>query len=282
MAKRTAREKAELFKALHAAEGGFIMPNAWDAGSAVLLAEAGFKAVATTSAGIAFSLARPDYGVASPSLAVSRDAMFARCREIVDAVDIPVNGDLEAGYGDTPEAVAETIRLAIASGLAGGNIEDRDPRGNGLYDEKLAMERIAAARQAIGSHPFVLTARTDAFLTVAQGALKTSIRRANLYRKAGADCLYAPGPADAAIEALVHEIDGPINVVIGLGSAVGNAKTLLAQGVQRISLGGSIARTALAVVRDAARELLEQGSVSFAARQIPQAELNAVFARTRS
>jgi 2-methylisocitrate lyase-like PEP mutase family enzyme len=206
--------------------------------------------------------------------------MFVRCREIVAAVDLPVNGDLEAGYGNTPEAVAATIRLAIASGLSGGNIEDRHPESQGLYDEKLSVERIAAAREAIGDHPFVLTARTDAFIASPADALKTSIRRANLYRKAGADCLYAPGPTNPTIiETLVREINGPLNVVMGLGSASGNAKSLLGLGVQRISLGGSIARSALALVKQAATELREQGTVSFAARQYPQAELNALFSR---
>ena len=117
------------------------MPNAWDAGSAIVLTRAGFPAIATTSAGIAFSLGKPDYDVSDPRLAVTRSEMFDRMREIVEASDVPVNGDLEAGYGDTPEAVAETIRLAIEIGLAGGNIEDKKA-GEGLYDEALAVERI--------------------------------------------------------------------------------------------------------------------------------------------
>jgi 2-methylisocitrate lyase-like PEP mutase family enzyme len=208
--------------------------------------------------------------------------MFARIRDIVAAVDVPVNGDLEAGYGDSPEAVAHTIRLALAAGLSGGNIEDRDPNNDRLYDERLAVERISAACEAIGKHPFVLTARTDAFLVAAPDSLKTSIRRANLYRQAGADCLYAPGPMDPAVlQTLVRDIDGPLNVVIGLGSSGGNARSVLNLGVQRISLGGSIARSALALVTQAATELLEQGTVSFAASQIPQAELNTLFSRVR-
>ncbi len=284
MAGDEANNVAERFKQLHGARPGFIMPNAWDAGSAVVLAAEGFKAIATTSAGIAFSLGKPDYGVGDPRFAVSRDEMFESMRRIVAAVRVPVNGDLEAGYGDTPEAVAETIRLAIAAGLAGGNIEDRNPRTSGLYETSLAVERIAAARQAIDAahSTFVLTARNDAFLVGCSEALATSIRRANLYREAGADCLYAPGPISREVVAtLVREIDGPLNVVMGLGTASGNAHELIAAGVQRISLGGSIARSALGLVRKAARELRDQGTAIFAADQFPQGDLNKLFATVR-
>ncbi len=187
--------KAERFNALHRS-GGFIMPNAWDAGSAVMLAAQSFPAIATTSAGVAFSLAKGDYAIADERLAVSRAQMFDRIAEIVAAVDVPVNGDLEAGYGDAPEAVAETIALAIDAGLAGGNIEDRDPKG-ALYDEALAVERIKAARQAIDAKrsAFVLTARTDSLAVMGAAGMKEAIRRANLYREAGADCLSSrPAP----------------------------------------------------------------------------------------
>jgi 2-methylisocitrate lyase-like PEP mutase family enzyme len=267
------------FRALHARPGGFVMPNCWDAGSAVLLAEAGFEALATTSAGIAFSMGRPDYGV-GPQLAVSRQAMFERVREITEVVGVPVNGDLEAGYGDSPEAVAETIRLARDAGLAGGNIEDRIPGADGLYDETLAVERIAAAREAAGPD-FVLTGRCDAF-AVGQG-MAEAVRRSNLYRAAGADCLYTPGASDRALIArLVAEIDGPLNVVMGLGNADNTTGDLLAAGVQRISLGGSIARSALGFLRRCAEELKSTGAITFAEGQIPQGELNSLFVRARS
>ncbi|HTO42138.1 MAG TPA: isocitrate lyase/phosphoenolpyruvate mutase family protein, partial [Rhizomicrobium sp.] len=131
---------AEIFGALHQAKPGFIMPNAWDAGSALLLAAAGFPAIGTTSAGIAFSLGRQDYAVETPELGVSRDEMFARMGEIASAVRIPVNGDLEAGFGDRPEDVAATVHHAIAHGLAGGNIEDKKPLEPSLYYEELAVE----------------------------------------------------------------------------------------------------------------------------------------------
>ncbi|HRD47565.1 MAG TPA: isocitrate lyase/phosphoenolpyruvate mutase family protein, partial [Caulobacter sp.] len=209
----------QTFAALHAAPRGFVMPNAWDAGSAIILAEAGFPAIATTSAGIAFSMGRPDYSVADSRLAVSREAMFERMREIVEAVRVPVNGDLEAGWGDTPDAVAQTIRMAVEAGMAGGNIEDADAKSGGLYDEGLAVERIAAAAEAAKVSGFVLCARTDAFMTDG-GSVAAAIHRANRFREAGADCLYAPGVTDPAdIAALVAGIDGPINVVMGLGNA---------------------------------------------------------------
>jgi 2-methylisocitrate lyase-like PEP mutase family enzyme len=267
------------FHALHQAPGGFVMPNAWDAGSAVILAEAGFAAIATTSAGIAFSLARPDY--AAGARAVDREAMFARMREIAEAVAVPVNGDLEAGYGERPEDVAETLRMAIEAGLAGGNIEDTRPEG-GLYDESQAAERIAAARETIDAsgRAFVLTGRTDVLLQAPGEGLAGAIRRANRYREAGADCLYAPGASEPAeVARLAAEIDGPINVVMGLGHARGETGAILAAGAKRISLGGSIARSALAYVRACAEEIAKEGRIGFAARQIPQAELNALFSR---
>lgn len=267
------------FRDLHARRPGFVMPNCWDPGSALILQEAGFEALATISAGIAFSMGRPDYGV-GPALAVGREAMFERIRQITSVVRLPVNGDLEAGYGDTPEAVAETIRLAREAGLSGGNIEDRIPGQEGLYDEVLAAERIVAAREAAGPD-FVLTGRCDA-LAVGQG-MEAAIRRSNLYRAAGADCLYAPGASDPALIArLVAEIDGPLNVVMGLGNADNTTGQLLAAGVQRISLGGSIARSSLGFLRRCAEELKTTGAVTFAAGQIPQDELNALFGRAHA
>lgn len=275
----TALQKA--FQALHTAERGFIMPNAWDAGSAAVLAAAGFSAIATTSAGIAFSLGRQDYVVSDPALGVPRAAMFSRMHEIAQAVNLPVNGDLEAGWGDTPEAVAHTVGLAIDAGLAGGNIEDKIPGVPSLFNEDLAVERIAAAHTAIKARgsAFVLTARTDALVWSGAGGLTTAIRRANRFRDAGADCLYAPGGSDPeTVRTLVREIDGPINVVLGLTNADGNARALIEAGVQRVSLGGSIARAALGFVRQCACELIQTGGLTFAERQIDQRDLNALFA----
>ncbi|WP_427893755.1 isocitrate lyase/PEP mutase family protein [Kribbella sp. GL6] len=264
------------FRELHT--GRFVMPNAWDAGSAVLLAAAGFPAIATTSAGIAFSLAKGDHTLPDGAPAVSRDEMFARVREITAAVDVPVNGDLEDGYGADPSRVAETIGAAREAGLAGGNIEDYD--GRELYDVSLAVERIAAAREAAGPS-FVLTARTDGQLLRTPVPLADSIERANRFREAGADCLYVPGVNSLdTIRTLVQEIDGPLNVVMGLGTSTLTVAELQAAGVARISLGGSIARAALGFVRRSAEELATHGTISFAADQIPQADLNQLFARS--
>jgi 2-methylisocitrate lyase-like PEP mutase family enzyme len=273
---------AQTFNALHKQKPGFIMPNAWDPGSAIMLASEGFPAIATTSAGIAFSLGKPDYQVADARLAVSREKMFEAMRAIVAAVRVPVNGDLESGYGDAPEAVAETIRMAIDIGLAGGNIEDVDQRRQKLYDETLAAERIAAARQAIDAakSAFVLTARTDALVLAGPAGFKDMIRRANRYREAGADCLFPVGIASPdLVKRAAPEISGPINCVMGLGQSTGNVNDLIAAGAQRISVGGSIARSALGFIRAAARELRERGTLTYAEKQIPQSELNDLFAK---
>ncbi|WP_405058362.1 isocitrate lyase/phosphoenolpyruvate mutase family protein [Kribbella sp. NBC_01505] len=266
------------FRALHEAPTGFVMPNAWDAGSAVLLATAGFPAIATTSAGIAFSLAKGDHTLPDGAPGVSREDMFERIQQIAAAVDIPVSGDLEDGWGAAPEQVADTIRLARAAGLAGGNIEDYD--GHELYDVELAVERIAAAREAAGPD-FVLTARTDGRLLKTPTSLADSIDRANRFHTAGADCLYIPGVNDLdTIATIVREVAGPVNVVIGLGASTLTVPALQAAGVQRISLGGSIARAALGFIRRSAEELATHGTITFAQDQIPQGELNELFARS--
>jgi len=268
------------FRALHDARTGFTMPNAWDAGTAILLADAGFEAIATTSAGIAFSLGRGDHSILEGASAVSREAMFQRVREIVDAVPIPVNGDLEFGYGLSPDDVAKTIELAIDAGLAGANIEDYVD--GALLDLPLAFERIEAARAVItaAGSDFVLTARSDGQLLQPNTPLAESIERANRYREAGADCLYIPGVTDLEQNAgLVREIAGPLNVVIGLGGTALTVPALRRAGVAGISLGGTIARAAFGLVRDAARELRETGTLDFAADQIGHAELGALFAR---
>lgn len=269
------------FADLHTRPGGFLMPNAWDAGSAAVLEAAGFDAIATTSGGIAFSMGRQDYAVSDPRLSVSRAQMFARMAEIAAAVDIPVNGDLEAGWGDSPEAVAETVRMAIDAGLAGGNIEDKVPMQPRLYDEGLAVARIAAAAEVIRASgtDFVLTARCDA---IAFGGVTEAVRRSNLYLAAGAGCAFTPGTADAGdIRALVDGIDGPLNLVLGLGSLDGNAHDWLASGVQRVSLGGTLARACLGFLREAATELKGSGGLGFAARQFSHGALNDLFARDR-
>lgn len=269
---------AAAFRGLHERGETFVMPNAWDAGSAILLAGAGFEAIATTSAGIAFSMGRPDHAIPEGGRRVDREAMFERMGEIARAVRLPVNGDLEDGYGPAPEDVAATIRDAVALGLAGGNIEDHAT--DGLYETARAVERIAAAREAALAGGFVLTARTDGRLVDPDHPLSDLIDRANRYREAGADCLYVPGINDLeTIGTLVREIDGPLNVVMGLGGGALSVEALRRVGVVRISLGGTIARAALGLVRDAAHELAERGTLDFATRQFAQRDLNTIFSR---
>ncbi|MGI5244378.1 isocitrate lyase/PEP mutase family protein [Dactylosporangium sp. CA-139066] len=264
---------AQEFFELHQ-DGCFLLPNAWDAGSARMLAAAGFPALATTSAGVAFSLARADHAAAGR---VPRDVMIGRVREVVEAVAGPVSADLEDGYGAAPHDVAETISLAVAAGAAGGNIEDFD--GRGLYDRGLAVERVQAARAA-AARPFVLVGRTDALLT--GGTVAEAVARGNAYLAAGADCAFVPGAADAdTIGALVAGLDGPLNVVMGLTGGALSMADLARLGVRRVTVGGSIARALYGHLRAAARELFEAGTFGYAGAQVPQDELNALFSGVR-
>ena len=284
MTRPTHAAQCNAFLNLHRAERGFVMPNAWDAGSAVILAEEGFAAIGSTSAGIAFSMGKPDYSVRDARCAVTRDEMLDAIRRIVAAVAVPVNADLESGYGDTPEQVAETVRLAIAAGAAGCNIEDVDRRTGGLYDEGHAVARIAAARAAItaSGQAFVLTARTDVFQHGDAQAMQHAVQRGNRFLEAGADCVFTPGVTDVArARTLAREMAGPLNLVVGLNEASSSALDLIDVGVKRISVGGSIARAALGLVRRSARELRERGTVGYAAQQIAQPELNALYERHR-
>jgi 2-methylisocitrate lyase-like PEP mutase family enzyme len=276
-------DKARRFLELHRRPGCFLMPNAWDVGSARMLEAAGFAALATTSAGVAFSLGRPDNLFCAPENRVDRDTMLARVAEMARAVGPPLNADLEAGFGVAPETVAETIRRAIAAGAAGANIEDYSgDRAAPLYEIDLATERIRAARAAIDASgvAFVLTARTDAVLVEHPQAFAESVRRVRRFREAGADCLFVPGLGDAAsIGRLVKEASGPVNVVMGL---VGSALTLAdleALGVRRVSIGGSLARAMYHRIREAAREMFEHGTFRNTEHQIPQGELNQLFER---
>ncbi|MFG2970736.1 isocitrate lyase/phosphoenolpyruvate mutase family protein [Streptomyces sp. NPDC048288] len=272
------RELAARFVELHR-EGCFLLPNAWDAGSARILESAGFPAVATTSAGVAFSLGRPDHDYGGDR--VDRDTMVGRVGEIVAGVGIPVSADLEDGFGETPETVAETIALTLGAGAAGGNIEDfTGERSRPLYDPELSADRIRAARQVVDAagEPFVLVGRTDVLLT--GGPLTEAVRRANAYLAAGADCAFVPGAADAeTIGTLVKEIDGPLNVVMGLTGAALSLADLRELGVRRVTVGGSIARAMYAQLLGAARELAERGTFSYAEKQISQTDLNELFGR---
>jgi len=280
MTKLTQIQKADQFKALHEAEGTFLMPNAWDAGSAILLAQAGFKAIGTTSAGIAFSKGLPDY-----TNAFSRNDNMTAINQISSAIDLPVSADTESGYGRRLHDVHDTMALTIKAGAVGASLEDYSgDRHIGLFDIEEAVDRVAAAVEAIKASdiPLILTARAECFLFGHDTPLTESIKRLNRYREAGAHCLYAPGPKDReTIAALVKEVDGPLNVVAGLSSEALSVEELSALGVKRISTGGSLARTCLAALRTSANELMASGTFSFAAHAIPDAELSDLFAYNR-
>jgi 2-methylisocitrate lyase-like PEP mutase family enzyme len=272
----TLHAKAQRFRDLHLADGAFVMPNAWNPGSARVLAAAGFQAIGTTSAGVTFSMGLPEYEYRVPG-----EFMLEEFGRIAAAVDIPVNGDLEAGYGDSPEAVARTIRRSVELGMVGGGIEDHtgDPDAR-LYEAEHAADRIRAAREAADASgiPYTLTARAECYLVGHPDPFAESVRRLNLYRAAGADCLYAPGTRDAeTIAALVREVDGPVNVVMGLAGAAFSVDELAALGVKRISIGGSLARATFGVIHRAAREIAEAGTFGFAAEAMPEKDLSAIF-----
>lgn len=277
---KTQNQKGQAFLDLHQADGIFVMPNAWNTGSAIMLEAAGFPALGTTSAGIAFCLGLPDY-----EGDLSRDAALDEAQRIADAVSVPVSVDAENGYGHEPEDVAETIRRVASAGAVGAGIEDfSGSYDRGLYDREHAQLRIEAARKSADSlgFPFTLTARADCYLVDHPNPLEESVIRSNMYREVGADCLYVPGVKDPeTIQALVKEIDGPINVVMGLAGNPLTVHALEDLGVKRISIGGSLARATFGLIRRAADEMLRDGTFSFAGGQIPDAELCRFFDEQR-
>lgn len=255
----TQAEKAEKFRALHMREGAFIIPNPWDVGTARILAQLGFEALATTSAGYAFSRGTVDG-------AVGREAMMEHVTEIVTATDLPVSADLENGFGDAPEIVAETIRMAASRGLAGCSIEDAtgdatDP----IYAIEAAKERMTAAVEAARALPFkfTLTARAENFLH-GRPDLNDTIARLQAYQDAGADVLYAPGLVHKDdIAAVVRSVDRPVNVLCGMPGMRLTLAELSAIGVKRISTGSALARAALGGFLLAAREMALHGTFGF-------------------
>ncbi len=269
-------EKAIRFKNLHAADDVFIMANAWSAGSAVLLEEAGIEAIGTTSAGIAFSHALPDYKGALPF-----ETALEETDRIVKAVNIPVSMDAENGYGHSSESVFENMQRIALTGVVGANIEDYtgDP-DNPLYEIELGVERIQAAKQAVADsgYPFTLTARAECYLTGHPDPFNESVRRVNRYHEAGADCLFVPGVKDIeTIKTLVAAVNGPVSVVMGLAGTPISVAELQDAGVARISIGGSLARATFGLVRRAAKEMLENGTFEFSSRQIVDGELCKLF-----
>lgn len=271
MASETTTAQVQAFRALHRAGAGFVLPNAWDGGSARMLEQAGFAAIATTSAGIAFSRGRADGTMA-------RDEMLEEISRIVSVVDCSVSADLESGYGTRPEEVASTVAAAVRLGVVGGNLEDAD--ADGLFDVEAAVERLVAAREAAPADAFVLNARTDPYMTRHPDAFAETVRRAQRYLAAGADCIFVPGVSEPdVIGRLVAEIDAPVNVVAGLTDPVLDAATLRALGVARISVGGTLTRAVLTLVDRAGRDMLEDGTFGFAEGLISYADFQTRFAR---
>src|SRR5579864_9371130 len=266
----TQNEKAARFRALHDGPGAFVIPNPWDVGSARILAGLGFKALATSSAASASALGRRDHDL-------TRDEALAHSRLIVDATDLPVSADLGKGFGDAPEVVAETIRLAAEVGLVGCTIEDATGNEDGpLYDDHLAVERIAAAAQAARAlpFPFLLTARAHNLL-YANPNLDDTIRRLRAFEKAGADVLFAPGLPDlAAVRAVCAAVSKPVNFMVGIKRKSFSMGELAAAGVRRISLATSLYRAAMTSLLDAACEVRDKGQFGFLDRCVTTAELN--------
>lgn len=269
-------QRALAFQALHQREGCFVLPNPWDAGSAKALAGLGFEALATTSAGLAFSLGRAD-----GANHVSREETLANARAIIEATGLPVSADLENGFGDSPADCAETIILAARAGLVGGSIEDASGRPDApIYPFELAVERIQAAVAAARSlpFPFQLCARAENFLH-GRPDLDDTIRRLQAYAEAGADVLFAPGLTTAEqIEAVVRAVaPTPVNVVMGLAAARFSVAELSALGVKRVSLGSSLARAAFGAFLRAAEEVHSHGTFDFAEQAAPFSRVNALF-----
>lgn len=267
----TQYEKAVHFRALHQQPGAFVFPNPWDGASARILAALGFPALATSSAAQAATLGRRDGRV-------TREEALAHCRVLVEAVDVPVAADLENGFGAAPEVVAETIRLAAATGLVGGSIEDATGNPEApLFALEAAAERIAAAAEAARAlpFPFTLTARTENFIR-GHPDLDDTIRRLQAYERAGADVLFAPGLPDlATVRRVCAAVSKPVNVIAAVPGAGFTVAALADAGVKRISLAASLYRAAMTGLLAAAHEVQERGTFRYVEHTIPNAELNA-------
>ncbi|RUM96215.1 isocitrate lyase/phosphoenolpyruvate mutase family protein [Pseudaminobacter arsenicus] len=263
-------DKGAIFRKLHEAPGAFVIPNPWDVGTAKLLASFGFKALATTSAGFAFSHGLPDGGVPF-------DMMISHCKAVVGASDLPVSADLERGKGDSPESAGETIFAAQAAGLAGCSIEDyTDDPSNPIYDFSLAVERVAAAAEAARAlhNDFVLTARAENFLH-GRPDLDDTIARLQAFEQAGADVLYAPGLSDlATVRKVCSALSKPVNVLAIPGFTVA---ALADAGASRISLGSKLTTYAFGMLQRASHEMLDQGTFEFSRDCMPYGMLQDMF-----
>jgi 2-methylisocitrate lyase-like PEP mutase family enzyme len=264
-------ERASRFKALHEGPGIFVIPNVWDAGSARIVAGLGYQALATSSGAAAAVLGRRDGHI-------SRDEALTQVRSIVAAIDLPLSADLEKGFGEAPEVVAETIRLAAEAGLVGGSIEDSTgKKENPIYDISKATERVQAAAEAAQAFKFkfTLTARAENYLH-GKTDLDDTIKRLQAYESAGADVLFAPGLPDlAAVRTVCSALSKPVNFMVGIIGQSFTVKELEEAGVKRISLAGSIYRAAMGGLRDAVKEIKERGTFTYLDRAMASPELGA-------
>jgi 2-methylisocitrate lyase-like PEP mutase family enzyme len=267
----TARDRVRTFQHLHRS-GCFVIPNPWDIGSARVLAQLGFPALATTSSGFAWSLGRSDNRV-------FLDEALAHMQSIAESVDIPVSADFEGGFATQPEGVAANVARAVRTGIAGLSVEDStgDPSAP-LFDFSLAVDRIRAARHALDDSDtgVLLTARSEGFI-VGRPDLAETVRRLTAYAEAGADCLYAPGIRSMAdIVSVVKAVaPKPVNVLVG--SDFATVPQLAEAGVRRISVGGALARAAWTGFLEAAQEIAERGTFSGLARAVPFDRVNGLF-----
>lgn len=270
--KMTLADKARLFRAMHSTNGILVLPNAYDVASACVLAGAGAKAVATTSGGCAFSLGYPD------GEKITRDEMCAVVKRMANAITVPLTADMEAGYGSSPAAVADTVRATLMAGAVGLNIEDSSKGGTRvLFDFDQSVARVEAARQAADQAgiPIVLNARTDAFAIYGDKdlAFSEAVRRSNAYLAAGADSAFVISVRDAeTIGRLVQAIRGPLNILAGPGSPT--VRELEQLGVARVTVGSSFAKAALTVVKRGAEELLGKGTYTFAEGALGQPDIH--------
>ncbi|MEM1362138.1 MAG: isocitrate lyase/phosphoenolpyruvate mutase family protein [Pseudomonadota bacterium] len=269
-------EKYERFKALHSGDGAFVIPNPWDVGSAKILDHMGFEALATTSAGYAFTK-----GKRASHATLDRAEILKNAAEIVAATNLPVSADLEEGFGADPQACAETIKLAADMGLVGGSIEDAtgDPDAP-IFEFSMAVSRIEAAADAARDLPFLLTARAENHIW-GRPNLDDTIRRLQAYSEAGADVLYAPGLPDLkAIKTVCDALDKPVNVLMGIGGNRYSVAELSEAGVARVSVGGSMARAAWGAFMRAAEEVKTKGTFDYADDTVPDQEIGSLMQKT--
>lgn len=270
----TLPQKAHLFHALHQAPRAFIIPNPWDIGTAKLLAGMGFQALATTSAGYAYTRGLSDYQV-------SRDQMLAHVKELAAATDLPVSADMESGYANTLEGIAETYRLTAQAGAVGASIEDATGRADDpIFDLAEAVDRVTAAVETVRAlpYPFTLTARAENHLH-GRTDLNDTIRRLQAYQEAGADVLYAPGlRTREEILAVVSSVDRPVNVLMGAPGMNLSASDLSDMGVKRISVGSALSRAAFGAFLRAGREMMEHGTFTFGEDAVSYADIARLLA----